>query len=117
MKPRKHKYGNASQVKCYSDGGKVAKKGNKKRKPKPEMLGTGMAADAGRKLKGREQQLKDKEKELGLNDGGKVLPKKPPMKPPEKGGTPKRITTPGKPGDTGPWGATPARDRQKPKRK
>lgn len=53
----------------------------------------------------------------GKKDGGTVKKKKPPMKPPEKGGKPKRITTPGKPGDTGPWGATPARDRQKRKRK
>ena len=37
------------------------------------------------------------------------------MKPPEKGGKPKKITTKGKPGDTGPWGATPARDRKKKK--
>ena len=47
-----------------------------------------------------------------MADGGKVK-----MKPPEKGGKPKRITTPGKPGDTGPWGANPARDRQKDKKK
>lgn len=46
-------------------------------------------------------------------DGGKVVVKKPPMKKPEKGGTPKRITTDGKPGDTGPGGANPARNRKK----
>lgn len=35
------------------------------------------------------------------------------MKKPEKGGTPKKITTEGKPGDTGPWGANPARNHRK----
>ena len=44
---------------------------------------------------------------------GGLVKKRKPMKPPEKGGTPKRITTPGKPGDTGPGGANPARDRKK----
>lgn len=36
------------------------------------------------------------------------------MKKPDKakGGPPKRITTPGKPGDTGPWGANPARNQR-----
>ena len=36
------------------------------------------------------------------------------MKPPKKGRKPKKITTKGKPGDTGPWGANPARNRYKP---
>lgn len=44
-------------------------------------------------------------------DGGSV--KKNPLPPPKKGGKPKRITTPGKPGDTGPGGATPARNDPK----
>ena len=35
------------------------------------------------------------------------------MKKPEKGGTPKKITTKKKPGATGPGGETPARDRGK----
>lgn len=35
------------------------------------------------------------------------------MKRPETGGKPKRITTKGKPGDTGPWGANPARNKVK----
>jgi hypothetical protein len=42
--------------------------------------------------------------------------KKKPMKRPEKGGTPKRITTKGKPGDTGPGGARPARNYKKKKK-
>jgi hypothetical protein len=33
------------------------------------------------------------------------------MKKPEKGGTPKKITTPGKAGDSGPGGAHPGRNR------
>lgn len=40
-----------------------------------------------------------------------------PMKPPKKGGKPKRITTKGKPGDTGPWGANPASGKKPPKLK
>lgn len=47
-----------------------------------------------------------------MADGGPVKKKKP-MKPPEKGGTPRRITTPGKPGDSGPGGAHPGRNRPK----
>ena len=43
-------------------------------------------------------------------DGGKV---KKPMKPPQTGGKPKRITTPGKPGDSGPGGAHPGRNPPK----
>ena len=39
--------------------------------------------------------------------------KKKPMKKPESGGKPKQITTKGKPGDTGPGGANPARNRYK----
>lgn len=49
-------------------------------------------------------------------DGGKVVKdhtKKNPLKPPQKGGTPQRITTPGKPGDSGPGGAHPGRNRPK----
>lgn len=42
-------------------------------------------------------------------DGGQV--KKWPA--PKKGGKPKKIETEGKPGDTGPWGDKPARDRNK----
>lgn len=48
-----------------------------------------------------------------MADGGVVKKKRKPMKPPEKGGTPKRIATPGKPGDSGPGGAKPARNRKK----
>jgi len=44
------------------------------------------------------------------------MAKKKPMKRPEKGGKPKRITTKGKPGDTGPGGARPARNRKKKKK-
>jgi hypothetical protein len=41
-------------------------------------------------------------------DGGQVeLPK-----PKKAKGKRKKITTKGKPGDTGPWGATPARDKK-----
>jgi hypothetical protein len=47
-----------------------------------------------------------------MADGGTVKKKKP-MKPPQKGGKPKRITTPGKPGDSGPGGAHPGRNRPK----
>lgn len=37
------------------------------------------------------------------------------MKPPKRAkGKRKKITTKGKPGDTGPWGANPARDRYTP---
>lgn len=66
----KRKYG----VHKYADGGKVelnkgAKKGGKKKKPKPDMLGTGMAAKTGDTLKNRRaEQMKD----MGLKDGGKV---------------------------------------------
>lgn len=35
------------------------------------------------------------------------------MKKPEKGGTPKKITTKEKPGSTGPGGSRPARDKGK----
>jgi len=48
-----------------------------------------------------------------MADGGVVKKKRKPMKKPESGGKPKRITTPGKPGDTGPGGANPARNRKK----
>lgn len=34
-----------------------------------------------------------------------------PLKKPESGGKPKKITTKGKPGDTGPGGANPARNK------
>jgi hypothetical protein len=37
---------------------------------------------------------------------------KKPMKKPETGGTPKKITTKNKPGSTGPGGANSVRDRQ-----
>lgn len=47
-----------------------------------------------------------------MADGG-VVKKKKPMKKPESGGKPKRITTPGKPGDSGPGGAHPGRNREK----
>lgn len=47
---------------------------------------------------------------------GTDMAKKKPMKRPEKGGKPKRITTKGKPGDTGPGGARPARNRKKKKK-
>lgn len=40
---------------------------------------------------------------------------KPKMKPPQKGKKPKRITTPKKPGHSGPWGSDPA-SGQKPKK-
>jgi hypothetical protein len=41
------------------------------------------------------------------------MPKdKTPMKKPESGGKPKKITTKNKPGHTGPGGANAARDRQ-----
>ena len=44
----------------YADGGKVAKKGPKRRKAKPSMLGSGTAAKAGDTLKNkRKQQMKD----------------------------------------------------------
>ena len=45
-----------------------------------------------------------------------MKPKKP-MKKPESGGKPKKITTKGKPGDTGPWGANPASGMPPPKLK
>lgn len=51
--------------KKMADGGKV-KKIDKKRKPKPGMLGTGMAAKAGSALKGRAAQLAKAEKDAGL---------------------------------------------------
>jgi len=72
----KHKYGNGGQVKVhYADGGKVAKK-KKKKVATPEMLGTGMAAKAGKTLRDRRaEQMKD----MGLADGGK--PKMKPHKP------------------------------------
>lgn len=75
---RKHTYANASQVKCYADGGPVkkAKKKGKKKVATPEMLGTGGAAQAGTTLRDkRAQQMKD----MGLADGGK--PKMKPHKP------------------------------------
>jgi len=50
-----------------------------------------------------------------MADGGPVKKKKP-MKKPESGGKPKRITTPGKPGDSGPGGAHPGRNRPKGKK-
>lgn len=40
--------------------------------------------------------------------------KKKPMKKPQSGGKPKRITTKNKPGHTGPGGANPAADGYKP---
>ena len=40
---------------------------------------------------------------------------KKPMKKPDKGGTPKKITTPKKPGHSGPWGSDPA-GAKKPKK-
>lgn len=92
MKPKRHKYGNASQVTCYADGGKVTKKKKKKKvtpqpnkgaEATPEMLGSGAAAKAGDALKNRRQQQMD---ELGLKDGGSVK-----MKPPKKGNKPKKI--------------------------
>lgn len=43
--------------------------------------------------------------------------KRKPMKKPESGGKPKRITTKGKPGDTGPWGANPASGKKPPRLK
>jgi len=47
-------------------------------------------------------------------DGGKVRKRETNvLPPPEKGGKPKRITTPGKPGDSGPGGAHPGRNRPK----
>jgi len=46
-------------------------------------------------------------------DGGPVNE----MEPPERGGKPKKITTPGKPGDSGPGGAHPGRNRSKKKKK
>lgn len=39
------------------------------------------------------------------------------MKKPESGGKPKKITTKGKPGDTGPWGANPASGKKKKRKK
>lgn len=72
FKPAKYGCG-GKVVKSYADGGKVVEKGKKKApKPEPEMLGTGLAANAGKALKGRAKQLADKEKELGLKDGGKA---------------------------------------------
>lgn len=110
MVQRVHKYGNASRVKCYADGGavkknplpapkiekvkdpikkgspggphtpgerakrgerggpivrkadggKVAKKGKKKPKPTPGMLGSGAAAKAGEAIRDtRKKQMKD----------------------------------------------------------
>jgi hypothetical protein len=50
----------------YADGGKAKKKVSKKpRKPKPEMLGTGTAAGAGRALSGRQRQI-----DKALEDAG-----------------------------------------------
>jgi len=46
-----------------------------------------------------------------MADGGMV--KKNPLPPPKKGPKPKKITTPNKPGHTGPLGANAARDRKK----
>lgn len=60
---RTHKYGNASQVKCYADGGKVMRKGKKKPKAKPEDLGTGMASRAAQSILDARQR---REKEAGL---------------------------------------------------
>lgn len=89
MPSRRHKYGNASQVTThvdsYADGGKVKKKAKKKRKPTPGMLGTGAAARTGTTLRDKRKQQMD---DLGLADGGRVRKQ---MKPPEKGGTPKKI--------------------------
>lgn len=73
---RTHKYANASQVQCYQDGGKVfkkGKKGKKKPEPKPDMLGSGLAAGAGEAIRDtRKKQMED----LGLKDGGKVKMKR-----------------------------------------
>lgn len=44
----------------YADGGKVAKKGKKKPKPTPGMLGSGAAAKAGEAIRDtRKKQMKD----------------------------------------------------------
>lgn len=53
------------------------------------------------------------EKRPTFKDGGIVELPKIKLPKPESGGKPKKITTPGKPGDTGPGGANPARDRKK----
>lgn len=51
----------------YADGGKVVKDHSKPApKPKPEVLGTGLAANAGKALKGRAAQLAQQEKDAGL---------------------------------------------------
>ena len=49
-----------AEGKKMADGGKVVGKSSKKRKPKPGMLGTGMAAKAGEALRDtRAKQMKD----------------------------------------------------------
>lgn len=70
MKPKRHKYGNASQVKCYSDGGKVGKRAKKGGKKKKQHALTNYSAGS---------STKEKMDKLGLADGGK-----PKMKPPER---------------------------------
>lgn len=58
MKPKRHKYGNASQVTDhFADGGKVEKKAKPKPKAEPKMLGDGMAARAGNALQNRRAQI------------------------------------------------------------
>lgn len=80
---RVHKYADGGKVvKSETDAeyGKKVKRGNKKKDSKLTEY-SGMSV--------RERQMK----ELGLADGGKVK-----MKPPMKGGKPKRITTKNPPG-------------------
>ena len=45
--------------------------------------------------------------------GGKIHTKRKKLPKPKSGGKPKKITTPGKPGDSGPGGAHPGRNRPK----
>jgi hypothetical protein len=48
MKPAVHK---------YADGGKVVAEKKGRKKPKPEMLGTGLASEAGKAISGRQRQI------------------------------------------------------------
>lgn len=54
------------------------------------------------------------EQEKKMKDGSEPKGKWPK---PQTGGTPKKITTPGKPGDSGPGGAHPGTNRPKKKHK
>lgn len=80
MKPKSHKYGNASQVKCYADGGEVSRTKKKAAKKKTSRVRTdargnvqsesvGSASDTIRNRRAQQMEA------LGLRDGGSVKKK------------------------------------------